>query len=130
MTQILAVGAELIALAGNLLQLLGEIRLIGVLRRLCGELIDLRGKAFNLVLQLFILSGKRLIVRLGFLELRLCSLCGLIRLGDLRRRCSPAPCAAAALSDWFSCCRDCTCAVKSEIFVFSAETSGPSACVD
>ena len=86
MTQILAVGAELIALAGNLLQLLGEIRLIGVLRRLCGELIDLRGKAFNLVLQLFILSGKRLIVRLGFLELRLCSLCGLIRLGDLRRR--------------------------------------------
>ena len=66
MTQILAVGAELIALAGNLLQLLGEIRLIGVLRRLCGELIDLRGKAFNLVLQLFILSENKEVIKLFY----------------------------------------------------------------
>ena len=82
--QVLGVGAELVALLTHRVEFGGQIRLVRVLRGLGGELVDLRGQALDLRLELFVLRGEGAVVLLGLRELALRGLGGLVRLGDLR----------------------------------------------
>ena len=82
--QVLSVGAELVALLTHRVEFGGQIRLVRVLRGLGGELVDLRGQALDLRLELFVLRGEGAVVLLGLRELALRGLGGLVRLGDLR----------------------------------------------